>query len=74
MKWLKPDERAFKYVVKQTGLKPHQLLSVGDREATDIMPSEKVGMRTCLVYGTSKLADVCLRDHYEVAELFGKEV
>lgn len=74
MKWLKPDKKAFRYVVRQTGLGPNQILSVGDREATDVVPSEMVGMRTCLVYGKSKIADVCLHNHYEVAELFGKEV
>jgi HAD superfamily hydrolase (TIGR01549 family) len=74
MKWPKHDPTSFRYICRKTGLKPSQLLSVGDREKSDIIPAQAIGMRTCMVYGSSKVADVSLKNHYEVAELFGKEV
>jgi len=70
----KPDVKGFKVALKKLNLKPNQVLFVGDRITTDIIGAKKAGMRTCLVYGKSKEADVCLKSVYEVAGLFGKEV
>lgn len=73
-KWPKSDVRSYRSLIRKARVRPHQLLSVGDSEHLDILPAEQAGMRTCLVYGSSKVADVCLPNHYEVAELFGREV
>lgn len=70
----KPDVKGFKQALTKLKLKPHQILYVGDRVSTDIVGAKKAGMRTCLVYGKSKEADVCLKNVYEVAGIFGKEV
>lgn len=72
--YAKIDPKSFKWVVKQTGLRVEQLLSVGDREPNDITPAKAVGMRTCMIGGVSREADVSLPTVYEVAELFGKEL
>ncbi len=70
----KPDVKGFRVALSSLKLKPHEILYVGDRDSTDIAGAKKAGMRTCLVYGRSKEADVSLKNTYEVAELFGKEV
>ncbi len=72
--YLKPDPRVFTWAARKTGFSAGQLLAVGDREATEIIPAKQVGMRTAYVWGVSKEADVSLPTVYEVAELFGKEI
>lgn len=66
---LKPDLLPFKEVLKYTGLKANNHLFIGDREATDLVPAKKVGMRTCLVWGKSKIADISLKTVYDVEGL-----
>ncbi|MBI2009983.1 MAG: HAD-IA family hydrolase [Candidatus Chisholmbacteria bacterium] len=72
--YLKPEPKLFSWAAKKMGVKPEQILAVGDREQTDILPAKKVGMRTAYVWGKSREADVSFATVYEVAELFGKEV
>jgi HAD superfamily hydrolase (TIGR01549 family) len=74
MRFLKPDPKAFLYAAKKARVKQEQVLAVGDREETDIVPAETAGMRTAMVWGVSRQADVSLKTVYEVAELFGTEV
>jgi HAD superfamily hydrolase (TIGR01549 family) len=69
--YLKPDPRLFSWVIKNIGLKKTQVLTVGDREETDIVSAKKAGIRTCYVWGVSKEADVSMPKVYEVGELFG---
>jgi HAD superfamily hydrolase (TIGR01549 family) len=45
----KPDPAGFLYILKKTGLQPHEHLMVGDREVVDLTPAKGVGMQTCLV-------------------------
>jgi len=71
---IKPDPKAFSTAVRKMKLKPNQVLTIGDREKTDIIPAEKAGLRTCMVWGNCQYADVSLKAVYEVAELFGKEI
>ncbi|MBI4999574.1 HAD family hydrolase, partial [Candidatus Gottesmanbacteria bacterium] len=54
----KPDLAPFKFLLKLTGLPPAQHVYVGDREKVDIEPAKKLGMKTILVWGKSKLADL----------------
>jgi len=72
--YMKPDPRSFSTAVRKMKLKPSQVLTIGDREKTDIIPAEKADLRTCMVWGKCQYADVSLKTVYEVAELFGKEI
>jgi len=67
---LKPDLLPFKKVIKYTKLLPENHLFIGDRDKTDLVPAKKIGMRTCLVWGQSKMADISLPRVYDVVELF----
>ncbi|MFH1280947.1 MAG: HAD-IA family hydrolase [Candidatus Beckwithbacteria bacterium] len=71
---VKPDKKVFKVMAEKMKLESEEILYVGDREKADVIGANKIGMKTCLVYGKSKEADVCLKNVYEVAGLFGKEV
>jgi HAD superfamily hydrolase (TIGR01549 family) len=53
----KPDLEGFYKIIKLSRLKPAEILYVGDRERADIIPAKKVGLKTCLVYRQSKVAD-----------------
>lgn len=66
----KPGLKAFKIVLEKTPLPAFCHLSIGDKESTDIIPAQKVGMRTCLVWGKSAIADVSLPTVYDVVKLF----
>lgn len=45
----KPDPAGFLYIMKKTSLSAPSHLMVGDREAVDLVPAKRLGMRTCLV-------------------------
>lgn len=68
----KPHLDGFRHILKKTGLPPREHLMIGDREAVDIMPAKKLGLKTCLVWSGKKstIADVTLPNVYQVAELF----
>lgn len=66
----KPDPAVFKMVLGKTYLPARYHLSIGDKEATDIIPAKKIGMKTCLVWGKSKIADISLPQVYDVVKLF----
>ena len=40
----KPDSRIYKKLVKESGLKPHEILFVGERLNEDVMEPKKAGM------------------------------
>jgi HAD superfamily hydrolase (TIGR01549 family) len=68
---VKPDKEPFEAALKRMGdVEPHQVLYVGDRVKTDIAGARQVGMRTCLVWGESELADVSVPMVYDVGKLF----
>lgn len=66
----KPDIRIFKELVRQSGLKPEQILYVGDREEVDIKPAQAVGLRSCLVYNHSSIADLSINSPHELIRYF----
>jgi len=66
----KPDLAAFKLVLQFTKLKPNQHLFLGDSVGKEVMPAKKLGMRTCLVWGKSDLADISLKKVYDIVNLF----
>lgn len=64
----KPHEKGFQYILEKTGLPPQTHLMIGDREAVDLVPAKKLGMKTCLVWNSipSIIADVTLPDVYSL--------
>lgn len=67
----KPHPEGFQYVLGYTKLPPTAHLMIGDREAVDLVPAKKLGMKTCLVWSDKKsiMADVTLSTVYEVARI-----
>jgi HAD superfamily hydrolase (TIGR01549 family) len=68
----KPEENGFRYILDKTGLPPWQHLMIGDREKVDLAPARALGMKTCLVWSTTKsnVADCTVDSVYDVALLF----
>lgn len=66
---VKPDPKPFLVALEKLSLPPGKVLYIGDRESTDILGAKGVGMRTCLVWGESKEADVSLPRVYDVGDL-----
>lgn len=67
---VKPDPAPFLKALETLELAPEQVMFIGDRESTDILGARGVGMRTCLVWGKSKAADISLPTVYDVGVLF----
>lgn len=53
----KPDEEGFEKMVQLSNLPANEILYVGDRIDVDIKPAHSIGMRTCLVWASSDVAD-----------------
>ncbi len=53
----KPDARIFMLGVIALGLKPEQVLVVGDSMRKDILPAESIGCRTAWLKGKGWTAD-----------------
>lgn len=66
----KPSPKPFELLLKITGLKPEEHLMIGDRELVDIAPAKKLGLKTILVWGKSKIADLSLPTVYDVVKYF----
>jgi len=62
----KPDFEPYLEALKMTGSPASRHVSIGDREKVDILPAKKLGMKTILVWGASKVADVSLPTVYDV--------
>jgi len=65
----KPHDNGFRYILAHTKMPPAQHLMIGDRVAVDLVPAKALGMKTCLVWGESTLADISLSTVYDVAGL-----
>ena len=66
----KPHSKIFEQLINQSKLKPSEIIYVGDREIVDIIPAKKLGIRTCLVGGISKEADLSVASPVELLEMF----
>ncbi len=68
---VKPHPEGFQYILNKTGLPAEQHLMIGDREAVDLVPAKKLGIKTCLVWSETKntVADVTLPTVYDVVNL-----
>lgn len=67
----KPHPEGFRYILNYTKLPPPVHLMIGDREAVDLVPAKKLGMKTCLVWSEEKstIADVTLSTVYELMNM-----
>lgn len=64
--WVKPEPAPFLAAIESLGLKPEEIVYVGDRVAIDIEGAKAVGMKTILVGGTSGRADVSCESVYDI--------
>lgn len=64
----KPDNNGFKYILSKTNLPPGSHLMIGDRENVDLVPAKKLGIKTCLVFSSTKseIADLSLPSVYDL--------
>lgn len=65
----KPHPEGFQYILNYTKLPPDQHLMIGDREAVDLVPAKSLGMKTCLVWGKSTVADISLPTVYDLSTI-----
>lgn len=63
------DGSAFRRVAQELNAEFVQMLFVGDRETTDIMPAKKLGMTAVIVHEKSDYADYELDDIHEFEKL-----
>ena len=54
---LKPEKKAFEYVLKRLKVKPSEALMVGDSLRSDILGSKNAGMHNCLINRTGSIVD-----------------
>lgn len=66
----KPSPKPFELMLSLTGLKPEEHVMIGDMEKIDIAPAKKLGMKTILVWGESKIADLSLPTVYDAISVF----
>lgn len=69
----KPDPTGFLMALEQTGVTPDESVYIGDREETDILGAKAVGMRTIMVWGESKEADLSIPTIYDLGTIFLKD-
>lgn len=66
----KPSPKIFEELIRRSRLKPNEIIYVGDRERMDIIPAKKLGMRTCMIGGESKEADISFKTPLELLAMF----
>lgn len=66
---MKPDPDSFHQAIAFFGVKPEEILYIGDRDETDIKGAKAVGMKTCYVWGKSPLADLSINTPYELVKI-----
>jgi hypothetical protein len=54
----KPDLEVFKFVIKDTGVDPSEIISIGDSEKKDIIPARKCGMETIHIKEQSQIYEL----------------
>ncbi len=62
----KKDREFFKFVAKSLGLKPSQVLHVGDDPKYDVEEAKLAGLRAMLLDRSSKVASSGIRDLYQL--------
>lgn len=64
------DGTAFQYVARLHNVGFDRMMFVGDREKVDIIPAKDLGIKTAIVNAASDLADIQLREIYELEKIF----
>ena len=67
---VKPDPAPFLKAIEDAGVSPEESVYIGDREETDILGAKAVGMRTIMVWGKSKQADLSIKTIYDLKDIF----
>jgi putative hydrolase of the HAD superfamily len=62
----KPALDGFYRMIDKSGLPPENILYVGDRIDVDIKPAKTLGIKTCLIYGESDIADYSITSFKEL--------
>lgn len=62
----KPALAGFNEIIRRSELPPAQILYVGDRVATDLLPAKSVGLRTCLVFSSSDESDYAIDNFADI--------
>lgn len=57
---------SFQHLLRLTGVKPECHLFIGDKEEMDVLPPQKLGFQTALVWGSSRIADFFLPTIYDL--------
>jgi HAD superfamily hydrolase (TIGR01549 family) len=65
----KPNPEPFLKALKILKVKAEECVSIGDSENKDIIPPRKLGMKTIMVWGKSKYADISVPTVYDVQKL-----
>jgi len=67
---VKPDPYSFQLVLQFTKLESSYHLFIGDSLGKEIIPAKELGMKTCLLWDQSEVADLSLPTVYDMVELF----
>jgi HAD superfamily hydrolase (TIGR01549 family) len=65
----KPDPKGLIYIMNITKLPARFHLMVGDRDNVDLVGAQKLGMKTCLVWSESEIADVSIPTIYDFEKI-----
>ncbi|MFH1247239.1 MAG: HAD family hydrolase [Candidatus Micrarchaeota archaeon] len=68
----KPSLEGFEKIIEISQVKPSEILFVGDRVKTELIPAKQVGMQTCLVWSEEKnpAADYVFPHVADVVKIF----
>ncbi len=67
---MKPDPDPFLKALELALVSPDEAVYIGDKEETDILGAKAVGMRTIMVWGESREADLSIPTIYNLKDIF----
>lgn len=70
--YIRDDGSAFRYIANLFNIKLEEMMFIGDREKTDIVPASNLGITTAIVNNHSKLAAYNLKNIYQLREILLK--
>ncbi len=65
----KPNPKIYQQLIEKICINPQNILVVGDRYQTDLVPAKKLKMKTCLVYKANDQADLSGVTPHQLLEL-----
>jgi len=68
-KFIKPDQRAFLFVLEKLKVKPTETLMVGDEVERDLIPAHELGMEVILIDRENKISNTSFKKINSLAEL-----